>query len=229
MVPACNPDDIRRLRLNVDCAIRQSIDPDELAYMLRNLARSAPQESEDFSFAHRHLALLHIDKRPWLAALSARHVVTQRPDDDASWALLGLSYTTMGYHRAAVDAYRRALALVPTDPWYAHNLGHLLDVCLDRPADGVRLLALALRKRPRERDIAASFAHALGRLGRIEEARRVLRRYMKNGGSADHRALMEWLDRGAPSRRSQEPVCIRAKASLSFSGSRKRVNPVPEN
>ncbi len=187
-------DDIRRLRHSVDWALRRDLDPSELVPMLRKLAEAASPDSEDYRFAHRHLAEMRVESEPWQAALSARTVLASTPDDDWAWAVLALSYTLLGHYRAAVSAYRRALALAPTNPWYAHNLGHLLDVTCGRPAEAIPLLTKALRKEPREAEIAASLAHALGGVGRIEEARTLLRSYMKRGGTAEQRALMTWLD-----------------------------------
>lgn len=190
-------DDLRKLRRSVDWALRQALDLDELVPMLRRLARHAPPDSEDFSFAHRHLAELSVERDPWRAALSARHVIALRPEDDGSWAVLGLSFTLMGHYHAAAAAYRRAVSLAPTNPWYAHNLGHLLDVTLDRPGEAVRLLSHAHDNQPGEANIAASYVHALGRVGRRSEARKLLKRFMKGGGTADQKALLRWLDSSA--------------------------------
>lgn len=165
--------------------------------MLRRLAAAASPDSEDFRFAHRHLAEINVESQPWHAALSAKKVLAATPEDDRSWAVLGLSFTLLGHYRSAITAYRRALALSPTNPWYAHNLGHLLDVACDRPADAIPLLHKALRKEPKEAEIAASLAHALGGAGRLQEAQTLLRSYMKDGGTADQRALMSWLDERA--------------------------------
>ncbi len=165
--------------------------------MLRKLADAASPGSEDHCFAHRHLAEMNVESQPWHAALSARTVLSQTPEDDRAWAVLGLSFTLLGHYRAAVAAYRRAVALAPTNPWYAHNLGHLLDVACSRPAEAIPLLAKALRKESKEAEIAASLAHALGGVGRFEEAQTLLRAYMKHGGTADQRALMTWLEDGS--------------------------------
>ena len=85
------------------------------------------------------------------------------PADDGAWAVLGLAQSLLGNYRYAARAYERALALAPNNPWYAHNLGHLYDVALDRPQDALPLLAQATAAQPGEADIAASYAHALAR------------------------------------------------------------------
>jgi hypothetical protein len=95
-------------------------------------------------------------------------------------------------------AYERALALAPDNPWYAHNLGHLYDVALNRPVDALPLLAQATQAQTGEADIAASYAHALARCGKIVLARRVLKRAIRRGATADQMALWRWLEAGAP-------------------------------
>jgi tetratricopeptide (TPR) repeat protein len=205
MATGATSEQVRRLRRSVEWAMRQPLAPEEIVAMLRRLADAAPRESEAFGFAHRHLAELSVETQPWTAALSARHALSFRPEDDGAWAVLGLSFTLLGHYRTAVAAYRQALALAPANPWYAHNLGHLLDVALNRPVDAVKLLERAHRKEPREPEIAASCAHAMGRVGRIDEARTLLRKFLKDGGSSDHKALMRWLDRGAPPIGSSSP------------------------
>jgi len=228
MAMGATSEEVRRLRRSVEWAMRQALAPAEIIAMLRRLVASAPHDSEDFGFAHRHLAELTVETQPWTAALSARHALSFRPEDDGAWAVLGLSFTLLGHYRAAVGAYRQAVALAPANPWYAHNLGHLLDVALNRPVEAVRLLERAHRKEPREPEIGASCAHALGRVGRIDEARALLSKFLKDGGSSDHKALMRWLDRGAPplgasSKRTHAAQQDRAAAkSCARAASRKR-------
>ena len=47
-------------------------------------------------------------------------------------------------------------------------------------------------------EVAASYAHALARVGRLAEARKVLARAMKRNSSREHAALLRWLEQGAP-------------------------------
>jgi len=186
--------EVRRLKRSVDWALREPLEPSEIVPILRRLLKMVPPEGEDALFAHRHLAELTVETNPWQAALSARKLTRHDPDDDQGWALLALSLTMLSHYRAAVRAYRKALALSPSNPWYAHNLGHMLDVGLDRPNEGLPLLSAAHRKEPQETEIAASYAHALGRVGKFEEARDLLRRSIRDGGNRDQRALLAWLD-----------------------------------
>jgi hypothetical protein len=193
----------KRLRRDVESALRRALDPSDVLPMLHRLARTAAPGSEERVFAHRQLAELLAEKNPWRAAIYARRVIAERPDDDRGWALLGLSQTLLGHYKFAVTAYQKALACAPRNPWYAHNLGHLLDVALDRASDAIEWLQAAYAEaadlgNSASGDIAASFAHALARAGKVSEAKKVLLGAMKGGASREHTALLQWLERGAP-------------------------------
>jgi Flp pilus assembly protein TadD len=193
-------DNIGQLLSEVDRGLRASLQPEELLPLLARLARSAAPESEAWIYAHRHLAELAVEHDPWRAALFARRVLALRPDDDGAWAVLGLAQSLLGNYRYAAHAYERALAIAPDNPWYAHNLGHLYDVALNRPWDGVPLLARATLAQGGEADIAASYAHALARCGKLVQAKRILKRAIRHGATSDQMALMRWLEAGAPDR-----------------------------
>jgi tetratricopeptide (TPR) repeat protein len=193
-------EDLDRLRREVDRGLREQTDPEELLPLLARLARAAPPESDIWIFAHRHLAELGVEHDPWRAALFARRVIGLRPDDDGAWAVLGLAQSLLGHYRYASRAYEHALSLSPDNPWYAHNLGHLYDVALDKPADALPLLERATAMQPSESEIAASYAHALARAGKVSLAKRVLRRAIRHGATADQMALWRWLDAGAPAK-----------------------------
>jgi hypothetical protein len=95
-------------------------------------------------------------------------------------------------------AYHHALTSAPKNPWYAHNLGHLLDVALGRARDAIGWLKRAYQSAAYSGEVAASYAHALARVGRIAEARKVLARAMKRTASREHSAMLKWLEQGAP-------------------------------
>jgi Flp pilus assembly protein TadD len=195
-------EDIDTLRRNVEWALRNARGADEVLPMLAKLARTAEPESDAWVLAHRHLAELAVDRDPWRSAIFARRVVKVDPDDDGAWAVLGLSQTLLANYRYAVSAYRRAIALAPQNPWYAHNLGHLLDVALGRPADALVLLADAYKREPKEAEIASSYAHALARAGKVAQAKKVLRRVVAKGATSEQMILWRWLEQGAPATRS---------------------------
>ncbi|APR77153.1 Hypothetical protein A7982_02500 [Minicystis rosea] len=199
-MPRSAPGEIERLRRDVERALRDHLDAEDVLPLLARLARAAAPESDAWIFAHRHLAEIGVEHDPWRAALFARRVIAHRPEDDGAWAVLGLSQSLLGHHRYAARAYERALALAPDNPWYAHNLGHLYDVALDRPVEALPLLERATAAQPTEADIAASYAHALARCGRVAQAKRVLKRAIRRGATADQMALWRWLEAGAPAR-----------------------------
>lgn len=196
----------KRLRQDVEWALESSLDPSDVLPMLERLARAAPESSDDAAFAHRQIAELLVERQPWKATLHARRVLANAPEDERAWAALALCQTLLGNYRYAANAYEHALAAAPRNPWYAHNLGHLLDVALDRPAEAVTWLRAAFegsrRRAAPNCEIAASFAHALARTGAVDEARRVLAIAMKRGGSREHEALMQWIEAGAPASRA---------------------------
>jgi len=185
--------------------LRHATDPGALLPLLHRLVKSAPEGSETFAFAHRNLAEILVDRDPWRAALHARRATHSQPEDDRGWAALGLCHTLLGNYRAAASAYHKASACAPGNPWYAHNLGHLLDVALGRPKEAVLWLKMAYENARRDGEIATSYAQALARAGQIAEARRVLKRAMKRNahrsqgakGTREQSALLRWLDDGA--------------------------------
>jgi Flp pilus assembly protein TadD len=165
--------------------------------LLVRLARSADSGGDAWVFAHRQLAEIAAPNDPWRAAILARRVVRARPDDAHGWALLGLACSLLGHTRAATAAYEDALARQPDNPYYAHNLGHLYDVGLNRFDDALRWLARAVALAPDDPEIAASYAHALARAGRVPEARRIMRHVARGGLAPHHEPLRKWIEGGA--------------------------------
>jgi tetratricopeptide (TPR) repeat protein len=170
-----------------------------------------------------HLAELLVERDPWRAALFARRLLAHRPDDDRGWATLALCQTLLGNYRFAVSAYHHALTSAPKNPWYAHNLGHLLDVALNRARDAVGWLKRAYQSAAYSGEVAASYAHALARVGRLGEARKVLARAMKRSASREHAALLKWLEQGAPADKDHpmpRPAPVHTQASYAAAGER---------
>jgi tetratricopeptide (TPR) repeat protein len=204
-------EEIERLRREIERAFVDQLDAERILPMLARLARGADAGSDAWVFAHRHLAELGVEREPWRAALFARRVLEIQRDDDGAWAVLGLAQSLLGNYRCAARAYERALALAPENPWYAHNLGHLYDVALNRPQDALPLLARATEAQTGEAEIAASYAHALARCGKLVLAKKVLKRAIRHGATSDQMALWRWLDAGAPSGAEAEPSQADAK------------------
>jgi len=189
-----------RLRQEIERALRHAFDPADVLPRLARLARLAPPASDDGIFAHRQLAELLVERHPWRAALYARRALVHRRDDDRAWAVLAFCQTLLGNFRAAASAYNRAIACAPANPWYAHNLGHLLDVALGEPKAALRWLRTAYDAKGDNSEIVASYTHALARAGELDLARQVLDRALERFESRELTALLRWLEQGAPSR-----------------------------
>jgi tetratricopeptide (TPR) repeat protein len=189
-----------RLRQEIEHALRRAFDPSDVLPRLARLARLAPAASDDGVFAHRQLAELLVERHPWRAAIYARRALEHREDDDRAWAVLAFCQTLLGNFRCAATAYKNAIESAPANPWYAHNLGHLLDVALGAPERALPWLRSAYGAKGDNSEIVASYVHALARAGRTLEARTVLERALGRFDSRELEALSRWLDQGAPSR-----------------------------
>jgi hypothetical protein len=195
-----------RLRREVEWALRRALDPSDVLPMLHRLTRTAARGTEESLFAHQKLAELLIERHPWRATLHAKRVLAALPDDERAWAVLAACQAMLGNYKYAVSGYQRALESSPTNPSYAHNLGHLLDVALDRPGDAVPWLRMAHEGRSDSPEITASYAHALARTGDMAEAKRVLGGAKLRGAPREHVAMWKWLQKGAPAERALPPL-----------------------
>jgi tetratricopeptide (TPR) repeat protein len=158
---------------DVEWAMSKQFAARDLLPMLENLLRAAPPASDAAHFAKLRLSELIVGDAPFRAARLARDVLS-RGDSERAWAVLGLAHTLLGNYRVAARSYRKELALAPDCAVYEHNLGHVLDVALNRPKDALAHLARANRDLPEEGEIASSYAHALLRSGQLERARELL-------------------------------------------------------
>lgn len=170
----------------------------QVVALLERLASESEDSSEMALFAHRQLAELRLEASPWQAALHLRRLTEAGVQDDGVFALLGLCHALMGNFRTAVAAYRRALRTAAHNPWYHHNLGHLLDVGLGDARSALFHLREAHRLEPEEDEVTASLAHCLARLGELNEARALASRAVSRAaGNAEHEALLHWIESGA--------------------------------
>ncbi|MCC6525044.1 MAG: hypothetical protein IT373_20485 [Polyangiaceae bacterium] len=181
--------EVEALLAEAEQARREQADPERRLEVLIRLARAAAPRSHGWLYAQRHIAELCAAEDPWRASLLARRVVAVWAHDDGAWAILGLAQSLLGHLRFAVRAYRRALALAPDNPYYAHNLGHLYDVAVGRPELAVPLLERAWRRLPHEPEIVCSLAHALARDGKARRARHLLAPVLRSAPNAERRAL----------------------------------------
>lgn len=202
-----------RLRQEIERALRRAFDPADVLPRLARLARLAPAASDDGIFAHRQLAELLVERHPWRAAIYAKRALAHARDDDRAWAVLAFCQTLLGNFRCAATAYKRAIACAPANPWYAHNLGHLLDVALGAPERALPWLKSAYSAKGDNSEIVASYVHALAMAGRTAEARGVLERALERFDSRELEALLRWLDQGAPSR-ERDPKASAPKSKL---------------
>lgn len=205
----------RRLREEIESSLTRAFDPVDVLPRLARLARLAAPSSDDGVFAHRQLAELLVERHPWRAALYARRALTHRHDDDRAWAVLAFSQTLLGNFRCAATAYRNALAVAPSNPWYAHNLGHLLDVGLGTPERALPWLRSAYEAKGHRSEFVASYVHALGRANCIPEARRVLEHALTRFVSRELEALLRWVEQGAPARIARSETSRSTAASRS--------------
>jgi Flp pilus assembly protein TadD len=191
---------LSRLRERAERALASGRRGGDVLTVLETMTREAPDGSAHALFAHRHLAELQLSGSPWRAALHLRRLVQAGAADDSAHALMGLSQALLGNYRMAVSAYRRAIKLAPRNPWYHHNLGHLLDVGLSDSVAALDHLRMAHRIQPEEDEIAASLAHCLARLGQLKEAQQMAQRAVRRSPrNREHAALLEWIKSGAPS------------------------------
>jgi tetratricopeptide (TPR) repeat protein len=196
---AKDPSELDRLRARIEDALRRERPRNELMPLLTRLLASAGDSGELFVYAHRHMAELLIADEPWQSALHLRHVIKAGAADDTAHALMGLCQALLGNFDSAVYQYERALALEPQNAWYHHNLGHLLDVALNRPEAAARHLRWAHDAHPMEDEVTASLAHCLARTGRLAEAQELAQEAVDLAPDHEsHGSLLSWIKRGAP-------------------------------
>ncbi len=214
MEPGVETQTCAALRQEIERSLRRAFDPADVLPRLARLARLAAPSSDDGIFAHRQLAELLVERHPWRAAIYARRALAHRADDDRAWAVLAFCQTLLGNFRCAATAYQQAIASAPGNPWYAHNLGHLLDVALGVPHRALPWLRSAYGAKADNSEIVASYVHALARAGHTEEARGVLERALERFDSRELEALLRWLDQGAPSRTARRAGSADAKRAV---------------
>jgi len=122
---------------------------------------------------------------------------------------MGLAQALLGNYRAAVSAYREAVRLAPQNPWYHHNLGHLLDVALERPNDALPHLEEAHRLEASQHEVLASLAHCLAKLGRLQDAADIASLAVALAPQNDHhRSLATWIRKEARENERQSDAVL---------------------
>lgn len=197
-MPEQHPSQLQALRERAEHLLGQGAAGEEVHAVLSRLVSDAEANSEPALFAHRQLAELELERAPWRAALHLRQLQHAGVADDGVHALMGLCQAQLGNFRAAVAAYERALALAPDNPWYRHNLGHLLDIGLGDSVAGLRHLRAAQELEAAEDEITASLAHCLARLGELSEASTFAESAVELAPQkSEHRVLLDWVRGGA--------------------------------
>ncbi len=189
------PRALSELLYDVRWALGAGLGPRDLIPMLEHLVRVTQASSSEGLFARQQLSELLLERAPWRAARLSKEVL-QHEDDHPAWAVLGLAHTLLGNYPSAARAFRAALARSPGSASYHHNLGHVLDVALGRPARALPALQRASQLAPKDVEIAASYAHALVRVGRSTDARRLLRQALQSDARAAA-VLERWARRPA--------------------------------
>lgn len=207
------PTRLRQLQKRAEELLIEGHRDRQVVAILERIADEAEESSEPALFAHRQLAELRLEDSPWRAALHLRRLTSAGVDDDGVFALLGLCHALMGNFRTAVTSYRRALHMSGSNPWYHHNLGHLLDVGLGQPQRALFHLREAYKLEAQEDEITASLAHCLARLGYLEEAHELAEKAVAaSPDNPEHVALLEWVDAGAPSSEGGTPRRAQVRA-----------------
>lgn len=150
--------------------------------MLRPLvAHTAAHETRGrlvrLELAERLLLTPKAPSKAWEVAALAREVLKHESDAVTrarAHGALGLAMTLLGHYRVARRAYFRGLSDDPSHPVLAHNLGHLMATVFDDPLGGCHWLQAAFRSLPDDREVAASYAHALTLAGLSDRAMAVL-------------------------------------------------------
>lgn len=192
---------LRRLRKRVERALASGDRGSDVVRDLESMVRETGEPNADVLFAHRQLAELRLEQSPWQAALHLRHLIAANLRDDGVHALMGLCQALLGNFRSAISSYRRAIQIAPRNPWYHHNLGHLIDVGLGDAKLAVKHLQLAYELQPQEDEIGASLAHCYARLGRLGDAAKLAAEALQNApDNREHQVLLSWIEQGAPGR-----------------------------
>jgi Flp pilus assembly protein TadD len=200
---------VHRLRARAERALEEGRRREEVLPLLERLVREATDNSEHQLFARRRLAEIYLEHHPWRAALHARRLVKSNCADDGAYALMGLAQTLLGNFNTAIAAYRQALAMAPDNPWYHHNLGHLLDVCKGDTVGALAHLRAAHRIKSEEDEITASLAHCLARVGELAEAKSLAENAAARAPrNEDHQALLAWVEKGAPNEKGPRSSSI---------------------
>lgn len=186
------PLELERLVGDVKWAQAHRFPAREVTAMLKRLVAAAPEGSAERRFARLELASMLLEQDPWIAARLAKDALRDQVDARA-WSILGIAHSLLGNYRSALRAHRAAVSLAPEAADHEHNLGHLLDVAFNRPLSALPHLRRAHRALPDEPEITSSLCHALVRVGRRNEAERLLTSAFAGDAERARKTIAAWL------------------------------------
>ena len=118
----------------------------------------------------------------------------------------GYVYTSLGRDDEAMEMYELAMRYGSTDPKLYNNLGYILVDHETEVERGFALLEKAVKKRPKNYEFLDSLGWGYYKLGRLEEARKTLRKSLALNDTSDSapsrrahlKVIEEALERNAP-------------------------------
>ncbi len=164
--------------------------------------RDALRRMPTFARARRNLALLHLEDGEYRPAAGHLRVLLADPATDAgeTWKMLAYTYLLADKARAAVGAYRSALALRPDDPEVRQGLIQA-QVKMNEAGNARSLIREELERAPDQRDLWMLLASEDLAEGRSLEAL-VWLDCVRRLGMADVSSLVTegnlFLERGVP-------------------------------
>ncbi len=180
---------------------------EEAAAAYEESIRRAEQlgDERQIAIGKNQLGTVRLDQRRYSEALSAyaeaRESFAQLDEPRTvavAWHMTGMAYQEAGQPGAAEDAYRKSLAItvglddVPGQAATLGQLGNLYTDALGRAEEGAAFYQQAADKYVEIRDIAhegisrSNLARTLHKLGRLDEARREIRRALECDAQFGH-------------------------------------------
>ncbi|MFQ5807831.1 MAG: tetratricopeptide repeat protein [Phycisphaerae bacterium] len=143
---------------------------DEACELLARLVRLRPQDAA----LRFELATLLMRLERWLDAIpQLRLVIEREPKNARAWYNLAIAHQALGHLHDARVTWNRAIEFMPENPdVYAQRGEVLLD--LHAWSAAAADFQTALRLEPRSIDAAMNLSLALGKLGRLDDARAAL-------------------------------------------------------
>ncbi|MCH2108808.1 MAG: hypothetical protein MK135_05730 [Polyangiaceae bacterium] len=186
-----DPKQLNELYADVEWALSEGLPATEVIFALDRLKAAAPKGSGYELYTNRYLAEALLERAPFRALKCGRRAL-ELEEDACTFACVGIAHLSLKNDSSAELAFRGALRLEPENPWYAHNLGHILDTCLNRSEEALKWLESAHRALPDDVDVLLSLAHAVFRVQGEEPTRNLLLRAFEGSTSEVEGRLRSW-------------------------------------